>query len=169
MITWGDLRRLRPEIADGGRALLYQHGLPLAYLATVRPDGLPRLHRRSPIIHQEGLYVFIRPSPTQRDLLRDGRYAISTYPTPSNEDAFSVVGRAEAREDAALREAVERTFFSDRKLAYSPWPRDWRLFELFVDSALLTRTKGWGDPNPVHHSFRAPREERGDGAARAEP
>ena len=55
-------------------ALLYQFGVGLAFLATVRRDGGPRVHPMCPLIHQGGLYGFFVPGPKQADLHRDGRY-----------------------------------------------------------------------------------------------
>jgi hypothetical protein len=40
----GDAYRPRPDLADASRALLYQFGVGLAFLSTVRPDGGPRVH-----------------------------------------------------------------------------------------------------------------------------
>ncbi len=49
----------------------------VAYLATVRKDGSPRVHPMTPIIGQGHLFVFMEPtSPKGHDLQRDGRYAI---------------------------------------------------------------------------------------------
>src|SRR6266704_3965772 len=45
----------RPDFADAGRALLYQFGVGLAFLATVRRDGGPRVHPVCPLICHGGL------------------------------------------------------------------------------------------------------------------
>jgi len=47
---WEDLERQAPELAGHGRRLLYQFGLGLGFLATIRPDGGPRLHPFCPIV-----------------------------------------------------------------------------------------------------------------------
>jgi hypothetical protein len=44
MATWSEFSRSAPEIAELGRKQLLQFGLGLAFLATVRKDGGPRLH-----------------------------------------------------------------------------------------------------------------------------
>lgn len=44
--------------------------------------------------HEIGIFAFIIPSPKQRDLHRDGRYAMHSYPREDDEDAFFVAGRA---------------------------------------------------------------------------
>jgi hypothetical protein len=44
MARWADLENEAPAIAEKGHALLYQYGIGLAFLATIRGDGGPRLH-----------------------------------------------------------------------------------------------------------------------------
>ena len=48
MKRWVDLAREAPELAEAGRALIYQTAIPLGYLASVRKDGGPRVHRSAP-------------------------------------------------------------------------------------------------------------------------
>src|SRR6266542_1688693 len=95
MSTWGEFAQRRPDLAADGRALLYQHGVGLAFLATLRRDGGPRLHPMCPLLTDDGVFAFIIPSPKQDDLRRDGRYAMHSFPCPDNEDAFHVAGRAQ--------------------------------------------------------------------------
>ena len=121
MLTWAQFRDARSDLAEAGRTLFYQHGLGLAYLVTIRPDGGPRLHRISPIVHGDGLYAFIVPSPKQRDLIRDGRHSLQPYPTPEDEDTFYVTGRAVLREDETLRSEVLATVLAELHLD-AAWP-----------------------------------------------
>src|SRR3989304_5573222 len=114
MMTWGECRAARPDLAEAGRALFYQFGVGLAFLSTVRPDGGPRVHPMCPIVVDDHLYAFIVPSPKRADLSRDGRYAMHCFPPAQNEDAFYITGRAEPRRDAELRERVARLFFEER-------------------------------------------------------
>lgn len=44
-VTWKKLRSVRPDLAEAGRELLYEFGVGLAFLATVRRDGGPRVLR----------------------------------------------------------------------------------------------------------------------------
>jgi hypothetical protein len=44
MLRWTEFQRVRPDLAEAGRRLLYQFGVGLAFLATLRADGGPRLH-----------------------------------------------------------------------------------------------------------------------------
>jgi hypothetical protein len=91
-----------PELAAAGKELLYQYGPGLAYLATIRKDGGPRLHPICPVIVEGGLYAFIGNSPKRWDLLRDGRYALHTFPKRDGDDEFYVAGRVAAVEDTEL-------------------------------------------------------------------
>jgi hypothetical protein len=156
MLTWPEFRVARPDLAESGRRLLYQFGVGLAFLATTRRDGRPRVHPMCPVITDEGLFAFIVPSPKRDDLIRDGYYAMHAFPPANNEDAFYITGRAVARSDEALRNAVAKVFFDERKLSGPP-PRfdEERLFEFIIDSCLLTRTTGHGDYDPKHTVWKA--------------
>lgn len=157
MTTWGEFARAQPDLAVGGRALLYQHGVGLAFLATIRRDGGPRLHPMCPVLTDAALYAFIVPSPKQRDLRRDGRFAMHSFPRPDNEDAFFLAGRASVVEDRSLRGTLGRQFVDERSQFGVPPPAEAdMLFEFRVDRCLLTRTTGHGDPTPQHLVWRAP-------------
>src|SRR3954454_18121038 len=92
MDTWGSFAAARPDLAEAGRAMFYEVGVGLAFLATVRNDGGPRLNPMCPLMDGRGLYAFIIPSPKRGDLVRDGRYSMHSYPRPDDEDAFMVSG-----------------------------------------------------------------------------
>jgi hypothetical protein len=130
MPRWGEFAADAPDMAAAGAQLLEQFGIGLGFLATVRPDGGPRLHPMCPILAEGGLWTFIGPSPKLGDLRRDGRYALHSFPAVDVDDEFYVTGRAVLVEDAAVRAAVRRaykaTFQSD----------DEALFELLIDRAL---------------------------------
>ena len=91
-----------PELAAAGQRLLYQFGPGLGFLATVRPDGGPRLHPICPVVADGELWAFIlRQSPKCRDLERDGRYALHSFPPVEKDDEFAVTGRVRRVDDAA--------------------------------------------------------------------
>jgi hypothetical protein len=95
LVRWSNFAAERPELAEAGRALIYQYRVGLGYLATVRKDGGPRVHPVCPVIANDGLYVFIgNHSPKLHDLQRDGRYALHSFPHPNVDDEFAVSGRA---------------------------------------------------------------------------
>src|SRR5436309_2862394 len=74
MVTWKEFAAAAPALAEAGRSLLNQFGVGLAFLATVRKDGAPRLHPVCPVLSNDRLFVLITPaSPKRHDLVRDGR------------------------------------------------------------------------------------------------
>jgi hypothetical protein len=102
--SWAEYAAAVPDMAAAGLRLIYQYGGPgLGYLATVRPDGGPRVHPVCPHVAEGQLWVFVgAPSPKRRDLLRDGRFALHTFPCPDVDDEFYLSGRAEPCDDAEL-------------------------------------------------------------------
>jgi hypothetical protein len=156
MISWRDFKAERPELAEQGAELLYHFGVGLAFLSTVRADGGPRLHPICPLITDDGLYAFIVPSPKRMDLHRDGRYALHTFPLEDNEDAFYLTGTVRPVTVRGLRSQLEQQFATERSNFGAPAPgEDQQLFEFAVQTAMLTRTLGHGDPQPRHTMWRA--------------
>jgi hypothetical protein len=157
VFTWQRFATERPDLATPGRQLLYRFGVGLAFLATTRPDGAPRLHPMCPILVGDGLYALIIPSPKRGDLRRDGRYAMHSFPTDDNEDAFSISGAVTPVEDPTVRSAIVERFLAERNLDEPPEDLPtWEAFEFLIESSLLTRTTGHGDPAPRHTSWRGP-------------
>src|SRR5436309_11835965 len=105
MVTWKEFAASAPALAEAGRSLLNQFGVGLAFLATVREDGAPRLHPVCPVLSNDRLFVLITPaSPKRHDLLRDGRYALQTFPQPKpGSDEFYLAGEALVVDDASAR------------------------------------------------------------------
>lgn len=132
MASWSEFVAAEPTLAAGIRALLQQYGPGMGYLATVRPDGGPRLHPVSPVITDDGLYCFIVDSPKRRDLERDGRYALHSYPPEQSDDEAYLSGHARP-----VHDPVVTAHLADA-LRASPHV-DWRLFEFSVDTAMLRR------------------------------
>jgi hypothetical protein len=156
MLTWTQFSEERPDLAQAGRDLLYQFGVGLAFLGTVRKDGGPRLHPMCPVITNTGLYALIEPGPKRHDLVRDGRYSLHCFPPPNNEDAFYVTGTALTVDDPAIDEAIRDQFWTERKqIEQPPEGSHNKLFELLVSGCLLTRTTGHGDWNPQHTIWKA--------------
>ena len=156
MTAWGDLRRARPDLADAGVRLLYQFGVGLAFLATVRRDGGPRVHPICPIVTDEEVYGFLEPSPKLRDLHRDPRYALHSFPPADNEDAFYVTGDAWPVPDHELIQVVTAQLLSERGWKEPPPTAEVQeLFRFDIDRCLHTRTTGHGDFAPRHEIWRA--------------
>jgi hypothetical protein len=150
-IAWGEFSAARPDLAEAGRDLLYQFGVGLAFLSTVRPDGGPRLHPFCPLIIEGLLVAHIIPSPKRDDLDRDPRYALHSFPTPDNEDAFYLSGESRRVADEGLAGRAAAQFFVER--AYEGEPDgfgDGRFYEFRIGRCLLTRTTGRDDWHPRH-------------------
>ena len=131
MARWSDLEREAPDVAAHGRRLLYQFGLGLGFLATVRKDGGPRLHPFCPILAEGGLWGFIAPSPKRGDLRRDGRFAVHSFPPEEVDDEFYVQGRAVEVTDPTTIAAVRAAYTAPIQTP------DEVLFELQPERALL--------------------------------
>ena len=153
MVTWKQFAASAPDLAEVGRALLNQFGVGLAFLATVRPDGAPRLHPVCPVLSDDRLFVFVTlTSPKRRDLLDDGRFALQTFPQPKpGSDEFYLAGRALPIEDRATCAAVLRDAKHQADASET-------LFELRIDRAMHTRWENALTPEmrPLHRKWRAP-------------
>ena len=127
-MSWGKFAESDPNLAEFGAARL---AAGVAYLATVRKDGAPRVHPVTPIIGHGRLFVFMEPTSRKGDdLRRDGRYALhcAVADNSGGEGEFYIYGTATSIEDAATRALAAE--------ASSHTPKDrYVLFELDVDSA----------------------------------
>ena len=151
MKTWNQFAALRPELAEPGRALLYQVGVGLGYLATTRPDGGPRVHPMCPVMTGAGLFAFIVPSPKQRDLLRDGRSRCTRSRVRTTRMRSRARGAHASRAIRGCDPSSARSSWRNGAELHVPAPsEDDVLFEFLLGSCLLTRTTGHGDPIPAH-------------------
>jgi hypothetical protein len=152
-VTWTTFAADVPALAATGRALLTQFGVGLAFLATVRRDGAPRLHPVCPVLSGDGLFVLITPaSPKCDDLGRDGRYALQSFPQPkAGSDEFYLAGVARRIADAATRQAVLREARHQTDAAEI-------LFELTIERAMHTRWEHVLTPQmrAIQQKWRAP-------------
>src|SRR4051794_35606851 len=130
-MSWKSLEEQQPELAAFGAARLHGN---VAYLATVRKDGSPRVHPITPIIGAGHLFVFMEPtSPKGHDLRRDGRYALhcSVSDTSGGSGEFILAGQAQFIDSSELRSLAVQS------ASYTPADR-YILFELTVKSAAST-------------------------------
>jgi hypothetical protein len=152
MVTWKEFAAAEPDLADVGRALLFQFNVGLAFLATVRRDGAPRLHPVCPVLSDDRLFVLIIPtSPKRHDLRRDGRYALQTFPQPKpGSDEFSIAGKAVGVDDPAVRAAILRD-------AKHMADASEIAFELWIEHVMHTRWENVLTPQmrSVHRKWRA--------------
>lgn len=147
MATWGEFAKAAPDLASFG-AECFQRS-DVAYLATARRDGWPRVHPVTPIIGAGHLFVFTEPtSPKGHDLRRDPRYALhSSVGGPDGEGGeFAVAGRATPVEDPQLRSAAVAA------ASYDPVER-YVLFELTAERASSTV---YEDGQPVRQRWTQP-------------
>jgi len=131
MVSWAELEAAAPRITEAGRRLLYARGDGEAILATIRGDGLPRIHPVNIGIVDGRLYTFVIGSSAKRiDLERDGRYAIHSHQDPAAPSEVALRGHAR-RVDAG----------AERDRAAADWPftvdDSYILFELTIAAALF--------------------------------
>ena len=125
-MSWQLFEEAMPQVAAYARERLAGR---VAYLATVQPDGGPRVHPVTPIIGAGRLFVFMEPtSPKGRDLQRDGRYALHC----GVEDNSGGAGEVLVRGRAALIDAPALRAEAIASSSYQPNER-YILFELLVD------------------------------------
>jgi hypothetical protein len=73
-----------------------------------------------PLVTDDALLGFLQPSPKCQDLHRDGRFALHSFPTDANEDAFYLSGRAALVEDPQRRQTATAQFLAERMLTTAP-------------------------------------------------
>lgn len=154
MLSWSDFAEQAPELAQVGRALLYQFGPGLAYLATVRADGGPRIHPVCVNIVGGGLYTLVVSSPKRHDLLRDGRFALHSFSSPAVDDEFFLAGRAIHRESPGLVARIRAA----QQATGATTSDDEELFEYHIERALYSRYKPRGESDnwpPQYLKWRA--------------
>jgi len=149
MVRWEEFANQAPDIAEAGRSLLYQFGPGLAYLATVRRDGGPRIHPVCVNILDGGLYTLVVPSPKRQDLLRDGRFALHSFSSPRADDEFFLTGRVVHRDSQKLLASVR----ASQQATGATTSDTEMLFEYFPERALFSRYKPHGEPDnwPPHY------------------
>lgn len=129
MTSWQEFAQRVPELAAFGKTRFQSE---VAYLATLRPDGSPRVHPVTPIIGEQ-LFVFMEPtSPKGKDLQRDGRFMLhcSVENSSGGGGEFYVRGCATLSTDALMREQAVRVS------PYKPQDR-YILFVLTVEFAFM--------------------------------
>ena len=145
MTTWGEFAAAAPDVAAFGEERF--RAAEVAYLATVRADGSPRVHPFTPILCDGRLFAFMEPtSPKGHDLRRNPRHSIHSLVTDQHgsEGEFFVSGRATAVDDATVRATAGKS------APYDPAER-YVLFELSVEEAASTLYEGG---KPVRRRWR---------------
>ena len=127
-LSWSGFAGAAPAVAAFGEARLREG---IAFLATIRRDGSPRVHPVTPDIIDGHLVVFMEPtSPKRHDLLRDPRYSLHAYVAPFGTNGeFVCRGTAEpVTGDARVEFGKKAPNMKDRYV----------LFELCIGEALRT-------------------------------
>jgi hypothetical protein len=130
-MSWHDFEIGVPDLALLGLELLNGK---IAYLATSKKDGSPRLHPVRPFIGEGQFFLFIdQKSPKRRDILRDGRFALhsSVFQTNGPSTEYLISGMANVIEDPDIREAAHRVVGHDLSDQYT-------LFEFSVERVSAT-------------------------------
>jgi catechol 2,3-dioxygenase-like lactoylglutathione lyase family enzyme len=137
-VHWQEFAAAAPDLGAFGLRRLEGR---VAYLATARADGAPRVHPVSPFIGQGRLFVYMEPSsPKAHDLRRDDRYALhgSVEDSGGGEGELSLSGRARLVTDAQGRALA---FEAARAAGFSPKER-YVMFALSIERALATTYVG---------------------------
>ncbi len=121
MATWAEFERDAPDLAAvaamlwpgihalhrGERPSRPQPWFDVAYLATVRRDGSPRLHPFCPVLAAGNLYAAIpKSSPKGNDLRRDPRCVIHAVPGPDDDELCIRANAIEVSDNDDKRAAV---------------------------------------------------------------
>lgn len=134
-MSWPQFAASEPDLAAFGAARL---ATSLAYLATIRADGSPRVHPVSPIIAPSGLYVFMEPtSPKAADVCDRAQFALHNgVPDEAGSGGeFHITGYGRLVDDVTSRAEASAA------ASYTPAER-YILFELLLGEA---RAIGYGD------------------------
>jgi hypothetical protein len=145
--SWSDFEEQAPQIAARGRELMYRNGDGEGLLVTVSGDDAPRVHPVNVGVVEGHLYTFVQgKSAKRRELDEDGRYALHTHMDPKAPSEFMVRGRAVQVTDEAARSAVAAGWFFNA--------RDYPLYELLIEHALLGERPTANEWPPVYSSWR---------------
>ena len=138
---WGEFVAENSALGSAGKELLYQDSeICSAFLATVAPDGGPRVHPVFPVIAMNDLWLFIvNMSPKYGDLKRNGWFALHAMPTAAGGEEFFVRGKAIEITDTNLRESVVSA--TDGRQGGNEFEA---LFRCELTAALHSKWKNWG-------------------------
>lgn len=144
-MSWQDFENQAPALALLCRKRLHDR---IAYLATIRRDGSPRLHPVTPFIGDGILVMATEPSsPKIRDLKRDGRYVL--HGAVSREGPLVEVALS------GMADVVSGPSYRARALAVigSAVPDDYVLFEFQLWHVLVVQ---YDDGERCVRRWRAP-------------
>jgi hypothetical protein len=149
-MSWKLLESQAPDVAEFSKERLHDK---VAYLATIRKDGSPRLHPFTPIIGEGHFFIFMEPtSPKKNDLLRDARYAVHCAVTDNSGESGEVIitGKARFIEDPELRAAAAR-------VCPYQYAERYVLFEFDIEDVLTTE---YPEGSPVRKRWKIDNERK---------
>ena len=149
MASWAQFEAAAPEMAATGRRLIYRTRIGEGLLATVRGDGLPRIHPIYVAVHGGRLVAFMIPSAKGTDLAEDGRFALHAYQDPAAPHEFVVRGRARPIDDESRRRPLIDAWYFDVD------DDDHRLFEFDIEHVILGERATAEDWPPRYRSWRS--------------
>lgn len=128
-MIWSEFERAAPDLAAYGRERLER--TRVALIATLRPDGSPRISPIEPVFAKGHLLLGVMRSAKERDLERDPRCALhsSVSDVEGSEGEFKIHGRA-VRVDETVREGEYDAWWKE-------FPDRATVLELVIDSASL--------------------------------
>lgn len=135
MHTWGDLQSASPDIAEFGRQRLDGK---LAYLATVRSDGNPRVHPVTAFLSETRCFIFAEPDSSKvRDFSINPQFHIHCAMSDSSgaSGEFQMSGTVVVAESDASRVEAEEN------CPFRPSARS-ILYELTLTEAVATSYRG---------------------------
>jgi hypothetical protein len=133
--TWRDLTRAAPDIAAFGRDRLDGK---VAYLATIRTSGKPRVHPVTAILSDQHCFIFAQPDSSKvRDFSVNSQFSIHCAMSDSSGSSgeFQMTGQALQVQDPEMREEAEAN------CTFKPSARS-ILFELRVEEVIATSYRG---------------------------
>jgi hypothetical protein len=114
----------------------------VALIATVRPNGAPRVHPVTPLLAAGRLFLFVAVRTVKyRNLLHDDRYALHAVPGKDDEE-FLIIGRAVESGDWA-----SQILGASAAREIGMTSKDHVLFELHVERAHWAVWEGLGTPD----------------------
>jgi hypothetical protein len=152
---WRDVEGATPDLARRVRARFEAHGLAL--VATIRPDGGPRINGLEPLFADGELWMGMMPASLKgRDLQRDARFALhsATVDKGVTDGDARISGTAVPVADEAGKARFRDAFEAATGTQLPPGPME--LFRADVTELVLV----W--PNVDHLVIESWREGRGD-------
>jgi hypothetical protein len=135
LYSWGELTEASPDIAEFGRKRLDGK---VAYLATIRSNGAPRVHPVTAFLSETRCFIFAEPDSSKvRDFERNPRFHIHCAMSDSSGSSgeFQMSGAAE------VAEATECRLEAEANCPFRPSSRS-ILYELKLIEAVATSYRG---------------------------